>query len=113
MPDRTNPRHPPFDYRRTAAYFVTVCTQDRHPFFGAVRQGRMILNEWGEIVVEEWGRSEKMREDVVLDAFIVMPNHVHGIVCLVPLDVDDISPRGYDLCIGGEREGNRFLATSR
>ncbi|PSQ97926.1 MAG: hypothetical protein BRD55_00545 [Bacteroidetes bacterium SW_9_63_38] len=41
-----------------------------------------------------------MRDEVVLDAFVVMPNHMHGIVCLVPPDVDDVSPRGYDLDMG-------------
>lgn len=50
-----------------------------------------------EIVVEEWKRSEEMRDEVVLDAFVVMSNHFHGIVCLVPPDVDDVSPRGHDL----------------
>ena len=59
----------------------------------------MRLNEVGQIVVEEWGQSEEMREEVILDAFVVMPNHLHGIVCIVPPDMDDISPRGYDLSI--------------
>lgn len=100
MPERTNPRHPSFDYRRAAAYFVTICTQDRRHLFGRVRRGRMRLNEYGRIVVAEWERSEKMRDEVILDAFVVMPNHMHGIVCLVPPDVDDVSPRGYDLDVG-------------
>jgi REP element-mobilizing transposase RayT len=60
----------------------------------------MHLNEIGRIVAEEWQQSEEMREEVILDAFIVMPNHLHGIICLVPPDVDDVSPRGYDLTVG-------------
>lgn len=60
----------------------------------------MVLNECGKIGVEEWERSEAMRDEVVLDAFVVMPNHMHGIFCLVPADVADVSPRGYDLDIG-------------
>lgn len=100
MRDRTNLRHPFFNYRSFAAYFVTICTHKRRFFFGAVQRGRMTLNEYGEIVGEEWKRSEEMRDEVVLDAFVVMPNHFPGIVCLVPSDVDDVSPRGYDLDVG-------------
>lgn len=101
MPDRTNPRHPAFDYRSEAAYFVTMCTHKRRCLFGMVRRGRMVCNAYGRIVVREWERSEEMRDEIVLDAFVVMPNHLHGIVCIVPPDVDDVSPRGYDLNAGG------------
>lgn len=100
MPNRTSPRHPDFDYRTYAAYFVTVCTHNRRCLFGTVYRGQMHLNEVGTIVVEEWQRSEEMRDEVILDAFVVMPNHVHGIVCLVPPEVADVSPRGYDLTVG-------------
>ena len=58
------------------------------------------LNAHGRIAVAEWERSEAMRDEVVLDAFVVMPNHLHGVVCLVPPDVDDVSPRGYNLDVG-------------
>lgn len=100
MPRRTNPRHSDFDYRTSTAYFVTICTHGRQCLFGDVRRGRMVLNSLGRIVVEEWKGSEAMREEVILDAYVVMPNHMHGIVCLVPSEVDDVSPRGYCLDIG-------------
>lgn len=100
MPRRTNPRHAAFDYRSSAAYFVTICTHERRYLFGAVRCGRMILSEKGRIVVEEGGRTGPPRDEVILDEFVVMPNHLHGIVCLVPSDVDVVSPRGYDLAVG-------------
>ena len=100
MPNRTSPRHPDFDYCTPAAYFVTVCTHDRRCFLGTVRRGCVHLSDVGRIVTEEWQRSEEMREEVILDAFIVMPNHLHGIICLVLPDVDDVSPRGYDLAVG-------------
>ena len=73
----------------------------------------MRLNKLGQIVADEWRRSEDMRNEGVLDAFTVMPkstvgrftersgvNHLHGIVCRVPSAVDDGSPRGYDLRVG-------------
>ena len=100
MPERTNPRHAAFDYRSFAAYFVMICAHDRRCLFGMIRRGRMALNAHGRIAVAEWERSEAMRDEVVLDAFVVMPNHLHGVVCLVPPDVDDVSPRGYNLDVG-------------
>ena len=113
MSERTNPRHPGFDYRRRAAYFVTLCTTDRRCLFGEVQHGRMGLNELGTIALEEWERSEEMRDEVILDAFVVMPistggrftkrigvNHLHGIVCIVPPSIEAVTPHGYDLRIG-------------
>lgn len=100
MPERTNPRHATFDYRTSAAYFVTICAHNRQCHFGTVRRGRMVLNERGKIVAEEWERSEEIRDEVLLHAFVVMPNHLHGIVCIVPPDADEVTPRGYDLGVG-------------
>ena len=100
MRERTSPRHPSFDYRSIAAYFVTTCTKDRRCLFGEVCRGRVLLNDVGRIVMEEWKRSEKLRERILLDAWIVMPNHMHGIVCIVPPETKDVSPRGYDLQVG-------------
>jgi len=113
MPNRTSPRHPSFDYRTSAAYFVTICTHERRCLFGEVHRGRMILNAIGRIATNEWKRSGTMRDEVMLDAFVVMPtstagrftkrsgvNHIHGIVCLVPTEVDAVTPRGYDLTVG-------------
>ena len=97
MPNRTSPRHPSFDYRSVAAYFVTTNTHRNRCLFGRIVQGRMVLNPLGRIVAEEWRRSEELRDTIVLDAFVVMPNHVHGIVCIVPPGVTDVSPRGYVL----------------
>jgi len=69
-----------YDYSQPGAYFATICTQDKECIFGDVVDGRMILNRFGKIVEEEWIRSEAIRREIVLDCWIVMPNHVHGIV---------------------------------
>ena len=71
-----------YDYAQSGAYFVTVCTQDRQCLFGEVRDAEMMLNEAGQIVVDEWLRSEVMRKEITLDAFVIMPNHMHGIVII-------------------------------
>ena len=87
-----------YDYARPAAYFITACTHGRRCLFGEVVGGRMRLSDLGRIVEAEWRRSEAVRAEVVLDAFVVMPNHIHGIVVLVPPDVDRDDardPRGY------------------
>jgi REP element-mobilizing transposase RayT len=71
-----------WDYAGAGAYFVTVCTHKRLCLFGEVVDGEMRLNEWGEIVQEEWFQTAVVRPYVVLhpDEFVVMPNHVHGII---------------------------------
>lgn len=71
-----------WDYSSAAAYFVTVCTLHRTHFFGTVHNDEMILNEIGSIVETEWIKTQVIRPDMklILDAFIVMPNHFHAII---------------------------------
>jgi len=61
-------------------YFITVCVEGRECLFGEVVQGKMILHQAGQIVEEEWLRTPDIRPFVALDEFIVMPNHLHGII---------------------------------
>jgi len=74
-----------YDYTQPGAYFVTICTHQRQPLFGRVVDRNMVLNAYGEIVREEWFRSAEIRAEIVLfpDEFVVMPNHIHGIVWIV------------------------------
>ena len=78
-----------YDYAQPGAYFVTVCTHQRAHTFGVVVDGEMRLNECGEIVRKEWFRSATIRREMELfpAEFVVMPNHIHGIVWIV--DTDD------------------------
>ena len=92
--DRQSIRLPEWDYRRPAAYFVTVCAYRRQCLFGRVVDGRMALNAWGRIVTEEWHRTEQVRDNVTLDVFVVMPNHVHGIICITTDGEDANRGRG-------------------
>ena len=71
-----------YDYRNAGAYFVTICTDDKRLLFGEVVRGRMRLSPCGRVAVDEWHRTEQLRDNVALDAFVVMPNHVHGIVVI-------------------------------
>jgi len=76
--DRQSIRLQGWDYRRPGAYFVTVCAHERRCLFGEVVAGRMYLNAYGRIVVEEWHRSPSIRHEIEADAFVVMPNRPQG-----------------------------------
>ena len=80
---RRSIRLPEHDYTQPGRYFVTICVKDRHCLLGEVRQGRMCLSACGRIAAEEWLRTAEVRDNVHLDAFVVMPNHVHGIIAIV------------------------------
>ncbi len=71
-----------YDYFQAGAYFVTICTKDRVCLFGDVVDGAMILDTPGQIVLKAWGELPRHYPHVRLDAFVVMPNHVHGIIML-------------------------------
>jgi REP element-mobilizing transposase RayT len=71
-----------YDYSQAGAYFVTICTYNRVCLFGEIANGKMHLNEYGETVCDEWLRSSIIRPNVELDEWVVMPNHIHGIVVI-------------------------------
>jgi len=71
-----------WDYSTPWWYYVTICTKNMKCFFGDVKNGKMVLNEVGEIVKEEWLRTKEMRKKVDLDYFVIMPNHFHGIIII-------------------------------
>jgi hypothetical protein len=71
-----------WDYSWPGYYFVTICTKDRTNFFGSIENEKMYLSEIGEIVENEWLKTEQIRKNVILDKFVVMPNHIHGILVI-------------------------------
>lgn len=82
---RRSIRLPGYDYTQAGRYFITIVTHERACLFGEVVNGAMRLNAWGEIVRAEWFQTAVVRPYVVLDPdeFVVMPNHVHGIIWIV------------------------------
>jgi putative transposase len=72
-----------YDYSQAGAYFVTLCAQDKECLFGEINDGEMKLNEAGEMVQGVWEQLQDRFCDIELDAFIVMPNHIHGIINIV------------------------------
>lgn len=69
-----------YDYTQPGAYFVTICVQHRKCLFGTITDGKMRLNEIGQIVIECWNHITQHFPSVELDAYVVMPNHIHGII---------------------------------
>lgn len=71
-----------FDYASPWWYYVTICTHERRCLFGRIQNGQMYLNELGEIVEKGWMNTKNIRPNVELDEFIIMPNHLHGIIII-------------------------------
>ena len=71
-----------WDYRWAGAYFITICTQNREHYFGEIENGEMKLSPVGTIVDALWHEIKNHSKNIELGAFVVMPNHVHGILIL-------------------------------
>ena len=87
FPYRRDMRLPDWDYRLPGPYAITLCTEDRVHRFGTVRDGVMILNPIGEMVQSVWADMCREFPLVTLDAFVVMPNHVHAVLMLSSDDI--------------------------
>ena len=83
-----------YDYAQKGMYFITLCVQERECIFGTIFENRMFLNEIGQIVANEWVNTMNIRDNVIIHNFIVMPNHIHGIV--------EITYNKNDECLIGE-----------
>ncbi len=90
--NRQTLRLPGYDYASPGAYFVTVSTHMRGRALGRVTRANAVrLTQLGGIVTDEWRRSALIRSEITSDAFVVMPDHVHGIVWIT-----DSTPNGAD-----------------
>ncbi len=75
-------RRPYWDYRRDGAYFITICTKNRVRYFGEVIEGKMELSSLGVIANTLWNEIPEHTRNCRLGAFVIMPDHVHGILIL-------------------------------
>jgi REP element-mobilizing transposase RayT len=71
-----------YDYSRAGAYFVTICSWQRECLFGEISAGEMRLNDFGSIAFATWIDLPNHYRHIELDAFVVMPNHVHGLIVI-------------------------------
>jgi REP element-mobilizing transposase RayT len=73
---------PHWDYSGNGIYFITIVTQGRICNLGEIIRGKMILSDFGKIVNTEWLKSFEIRDELVVDEYIIMPNHLHALVIL-------------------------------
>ena len=71
-----------YDYSFPNWYYITICTYEKRNLFGKINNGKMILNKFGNVVKEEWMRTKEIRKYVDLDYYVIMPNHLHGIIII-------------------------------
>lgn len=81
-PTRRSVRLAGYNYSLQGAYFVTICVQDRLCLFGTIAGDQVELNEAGRMVHDEWEALPERFPAVLLDAFVIMPNHLHGIIVI-------------------------------
>lgn len=71
-----------YDYSNAGWYYVTICTHNHKSYFGKVTNGKMVLNSLGIIAKEYWEKIKSLHKNIELDYFVIMPNHIHGIIIL-------------------------------
>jgi putative transposase len=76
-----------YDYAQEGAYFVTICTRNRECLFGHIANGEIALNESGNMVEKWWLELNTKFPQIERDAYVVMPNHVHGVISIVGADL--------------------------
>jgi REP element-mobilizing transposase RayT len=106
-----------YDYSQPGAYFLTICVQDRTCLFGDVVDGEMRLNDAGNVAQECWNAIPKHFPHVDLDAFVFMPNHVHGILVIAEFPVSAGAknyspPRGTSKTVGSVVRGFKIGVTA-
>lgn len=82
MHQRRSLRLKEYDYSLAGAYFITIVTQNRSSLFGNIIDGEMHLNDAGKMIDTTWYEIPSFYPGVEVDAFQIMPNHVHGIIIL-------------------------------
>jgi len=71
-----------YDYSRPGAYFITICTHNREPLFGSIINSEMKSNLYGVFVSKRWNNLPRYYHHLETNAFVIMPNHIHGILVI-------------------------------
>jgi REP element-mobilizing transposase RayT len=71
-----------YNYSQPGYYFLTICTYKKQCWFGEIKNDQMYINQIGKIVANEWLNTPKIRPNFQLDEWVIMPNHLHGIVII-------------------------------
>lgn len=78
-----------YDYTQDGWYYVTICCQNHRCLFGEILQEKMILNSAGTMIEKWWRKLPEKYPGIRLDEYVIMPNHLHGIIVIV-----GAAPRG-------------------
>ena len=89
-----------WDYSAPGSYFITICINNRECILGNIIEGKMYLSEYGEIVRNEFLKIPEYHKRVLLNVWIVMPNHVHCIITLGGYDFDNSGCNVGNGCVG-------------
>ncbi len=81
-----------YDYSQPGSYFVTICTQNHECLFGDIVEGEMVLNDAGQMVQAVWDALPRHYPGIGIDMFVIMPNHIHGIITIQPPDTEPPPP---------------------
>ncbi len=102
-------RYPNWNYAKDGAYFITICTKNRTHFFGECVDEKMTLSTVGAIIQGFWYEIPKYSPHVELGEFIVMPNHIHGVLILSSNQVETLHRNVYEGEKGNEPNKNEFF----
>jgi putative transposase len=107
--NRRSIRLPGYDYSQAGAYFVTICAKGQECLFGNIVNREMVLNNAGQMVETVWNELPKFYPSVSIDAFQIMPNHIHGIIVITRQDDVPTVGAGPRACpfFAQPREGGR------
>lgn len=75
-------RLPNYDYSANGCYFVTICTHQKHCYLGKIINAQMQLSQVGKIAQKHWQEIPNHFDGVYIDEYVIMPNHVHGIIVI-------------------------------
>ena len=85
---------PGWDYSGNGFYYITIMVQHRKCLFGKIENDKMVFSDFGKIANNEWYMSFEIRQELILDEFILMPNHLHAIVVIKKPDGLDVEMHG-------------------
>ena len=82
LPRRKSQRLRNYDYSQNGAYFITICTNNKEHLFGKIIRGQMVLNVYGEILEKHIQKMSNLYDDIKVNNYVVMPNHIHIIIAI-------------------------------
>ncbi len=94
-----------WNYANQGAYFITICTAGNKYLFGDIVNNEMLLSDIGIIVYQEWEKSFQIRSELFCDSFVIMPNHIHGIVRISKSEPDNTSALQRKISISSRKHG--------